>query len=143
MPLTPAQQSYRQRLTAESGALTDPDATGCAPVGTGGAGRVMRFPLRLRIAPAAVALPMIAPTPDEAADAVDRVRAGCRFDDMPCGGCALYQWSRDDQASRCTWGERPEHRVEDCDGFDADRFDMLAWHRITADVCAVQPREVA
>ncbi len=142
MILTPAQQSYRQRLTAESGALADPDATGALPIGIGGTGRLIRFPIRLRVALASVALPVIAPTPDEAADAVDRVRAACRFDDMPCGGCALNKWSRDDQATYCAW-DAAEHRPEDCDGYSADRFDMMAWHRITADVCAVQPREVA
>ncbi len=119
----------------------DPDALGVAAAPTPTA-RVIRFPVRLRVALASIALPVIAPTDDEAAAEVERVRAACRFNDLPCGNCALCKWSRDDQATYCAW-EQGKHRPEECAGFSADRFDMMAWHRITNAVEAVRQGEVA
>ncbi len=121
----------------------DPDATGTVPVGTGGTGRLLRFPVRLRIAPAAVEQPMIRPDADEAAAFVERTAATTRFDDAPCADCPLYAWSRDDRAYSCTWGESHRHAIEDCAGFDAHDYDAEAWARIADGVCDVQPAQVA
>lgn len=139
MILTPAQQSYRARLTAES---ADPDATGTAPVGTGGTGRVVRLPVRLRVALAAVELPMIRPDADEAADFVGAAFRECDA----CAECHLCERSGDGwnepRTAECTWSAS-RHDIEDCRAFDAADYDAEAWGRVADAVCELHSREVA